>query len=72
MGGRVDVTAVGGPGVEKLSGAKLEIPVVLGRFSGLERPIVRGGGLMATAALRGGGGVLGGVVSIPLSSIILP
>lgn len=38
MCGRVEVTAVGGAGVEKPSGAKLEMPVVLGRFSGLERP----------------------------------
>lgn len=35
---RVEVTAVGRAGVEKPSGAKLEMPVVLGRFSGLERP----------------------------------
>lgn len=38
MGGRVEVTAVGRAGVEKPSGAKLEMPVVLGRFSGLESP----------------------------------
>lgn len=38
MGGRVEVTAVGGAGVEKPSGAKLEMPVVLGRLSGLDRP----------------------------------
>lgn len=38
MWGRVEVTAAGGAGVEKPSGAKLEMPVVLGRFSGLERP----------------------------------
>lgn len=38
MGGRVEVTAVGGAGVEKPSGAKLQMPVVLGRFSGLESP----------------------------------
>lgn len=38
MGGRVEVIPVGGAGVEKPSGAKVEMPVVLGRFSGLERP----------------------------------
>lgn len=38
MGGRVEVTAVGGAGVEKLSGAKLEMLVLLGGFRGRETP----------------------------------
>lgn len=34
----MEVTAVEGAGVEKPSGAKLEMPVVPGRLIGLERP----------------------------------
>lgn len=45
-------------------------PMVLGRDRGLDRPMVMGGGLTAAAPVRGGVGLAGGVVSIPLSSII--
>lgn len=38
MGGKGGATVVGRTGVEKPSGAKLEMPVVLGRVSGLDRP----------------------------------
>lgn len=67
MGGMEAETA----GVEKPSGEKVGMVVVLGRVMGLERPItVSGGGLMVAATLGGGVGEAGGVVSIPLSSII--
>lgn len=71
-GGREEVVGRGaGVGVEKPSGAKEVMPVELGRVIGLVRPVVRGGGLTAEAIV-GGEGLAGGVVSIPLSSIIVP
>lgn len=58
-----------GAGVEKPAGEK----VVLGRTIWLERPIDRGGGgLAVVTTLESMAGLAGGVVSIPLSSIIFP
>lgn len=68
MGGRVEVKATGGRGLEKLPGEKLETPAGVGRGRGLVIPAGSDGGLMVDVG--GGGGVEGGVLSIPLSSII--
>lgn len=68
--GGMEVETARGTGVEKPSGVKVDMPVVLGRDRGLDRPIVRGGELTVAAMLGGGKGEAGGVVSIPLSSII--
>lgn len=59
----------GGRVVES-GGFPMETALVLGRDRGLDRPMVIGGELTAAAPVRGGVGLAGGVVSIPLSSII--
>lgn len=47
-----------------------ETELVPGGDKGLDRPMLSGGALTEAATLRGGVGLAGGVVSIPLSSII--
>lgn len=54
-------------GREDETEGELTVP---GTDSGLDRPIVVGGLLTRAATDRGGVGLVGGVVSIPLSSII--
>lgn len=56
--------------VVETGGLLTEMELVPGRDRGLDRPMVAGGQLTAAATVRGGAGLAGGVVSIPLSSII--
>lgn len=59
----------GGNAVET-EGEPMETELVPERDRGLDIPMVIGGGLTVAATVRGGVGLAGGVVSIPLSSII--
>lgn len=57
-------------GMEGAGGRAVDTELVPGRGRGLDRPVVTGGDVTVAATVRGGVGLAGGVVSIPLSSII--
>lgn len=66
---RIESEGTGGTEVDT-EGEPMETALVPVRARGLDRPPVTGRALVVAATVRGGGGLAGGVVSIPLSSII--
>lgn len=66
---KAGMEGTGGRFVET-EGEPMEMELMPGRDGGLDRPMVIGGAPTAAATVRGGVGLAGGVVSIPLSSII--
>lgn len=67
---KVGMEGTGGRFVET-EGELMEMELMPGRDGGLDRPMVIGGAPSVAATVRGGVGLAGGVVSIPLSSIIV-
>lgn len=60
----------GGGRVVATEGEPMDMELEPGTDRGLDTPVVSGGAPTAAATTRGGVGLAGGVVSIPLSSII--